>query len=159
MPARSSDAEWMRLCIRQAEVAAAAGEVPIGAAVVRGAELLGIGGNAPIALHDPTAHAEVAALRDAAAKVGNYRVTGGVLYVTVEPCLMCVGAALHARVARIVFGCRDPKGGALGSIADFSRHPRLNHRFEVTAGVCEEEARRLMQEFFQRRRRTAAARE
>jgi tRNA(adenine34) deaminase len=142
----------MRRCIEQAEVAAAAGEVPVGAAVVQGTELLAVGRNSSIALHDPTAHAEVVALRAAAARIGNYRIVDSVLFVTVEPCIMCIGAALQARVRRIVFGCRDPKGGALGSVADFARHPALNHRFEVTEGVCEEETRRLLQEFFQRRR-------
>jgi tRNA(adenine34) deaminase len=116
--------------------------------------LLAVGRNSSIALNDPTAHAEVVALRAAAAKIGNYRIADSVLFVTVEPCILCVGAALQARVRRIVFGCRDPKGGALGSIADFTNHPALNHRFEVTAGVCEEEAKRLLQEFFQERRRT-----
>ena len=150
----TSDADWMRCCLGQAELASRAGEVPVGAAVVRDAELLAVGRNSSIALHDPTAHAEVVALRAAAAKVGNYRIADSVLYVTVEPCILCVGAALQARVSRIVFGCRDPKGGALGSIADFTNHPALNHRFEVTAGVCEAEAKRLLQEFFQERRRT-----
>jgi tRNA(adenine34) deaminase len=152
MTARPSDADWMQRCIGQAEIAGAGGEVPVGAAVVRGTELLAVGHNSSIALHDPTAHAEIVALRGAAARIGNYRIADAVLFVTVEPCIMCVGAALQARVRRIVFGCRDPKGGALGSIADFSNHPALNHRFEVTAGVCEEEARRLLQEFFQHRR-------
>lgn len=144
----------MRHCLEQAEMAAAEGEVPVGAAVVLGAELLAVGRNSSIALHDPTAHAEVVALRASAAKIGNYRLPDCVLFVTVEPCLLCVGAALQARVRRIVFGCRDPKGGALGSIADFTDHPALNHRFEVTAGVCEEEAKRLLQGFFQERRRS-----
>jgi tRNA(adenine34) deaminase len=154
MTSTPSDADWMRHCLEQAEMAAAEGEVPVGAAVVLGAELLAVGRNSSIALHDPTAHAEVVALRASAAKIGNYRLPDCVLFVTVEPCLLCVGAALQARVRRIVFGCRDPKGGALGSIADFTDHPALNHRFEVTAGVCEEEAKRLLQGFFQERRRS-----
>ena len=142
----------MRRCITEAEAAAAAGEVPVGAIVVRSGEILGIGRNAPIAASDPTAHAEIVALRAASAHCGNYRLPGAELFVTVEPCLMCVGALVQARVQRVVFGCRDPKGGALGSIADFSAHPALNHSFEVTAGVCEEESRALLQSFFRDRR-------
>jgi haloalkane dehalogenase/tRNA(adenine34) deaminase len=147
-----ADGAWMRVCLAEARAAAAAGEVPVGAVVVRAGEVLGRGRNAPIATCDPTAHAEIAALRAAAATVRNYRLVGADLFVTVEPCLMCVGAALQARVRRIVFGCPDPKGGALGSVVDFSSHPRLNHRFTVVAGVCAEEAAALLRDFFRRRR-------
>jgi tRNA(adenine34) deaminase len=142
----------MRRCLDEAAKAFEMGEVPVGALVVRGAEVLGVAGNASIRSHDPTAHAEVVALRAAAQKAGNYRLVGAELFVTVEPCLMCVGAVLQARLDRVVFACRDPKGGALGSIADFSDDPRLNHRFRVAAGICELEARELLQRFFRERR-------
>ncbi|MCC6849058.1 MAG: nucleoside deaminase [Deltaproteobacteria bacterium] len=143
---------WMARALATAARAGAAGEVPIGAVVVREGRLLGLGANAPIATVDPTAHAEVLALRAAARAAGNYRLPGAVLYVTVEPCAMCVGAALQARVATIVFGCRDPKGGAAGSIVDLTQDPRLNHRIDVVAGVAEEESRQLLQAFFAARR-------
>ena len=143
---------WMARALAEAERAGAAGEVPIGAVVVRDGAILGAGGNAPIATVDPTAHAEIVALRAAARTAGNYRLPGAVLYVTVEPCAMCVGAALHARVATIVFGCRDPKGGATGSVVDLTQDARLNHRIAVVAGVAEEASRRLLQEFFAARR-------
>jgi tRNA(adenine34) deaminase len=142
----------MEECLRQGGLAAEAGEVPVGAVVVHGGRLLASGHNSSIQLHDPTAHAEIVALRRAGARLGNYRLAGAELFVTVEPCLMCVGAALQARVGRIVYGCRDPKGGALGSVADFSAHPALNHRLVVTGGVREEESRRLLQEFFRTKR-------
>lgn len=131
--------------------AGALGEVPIGALLVRDHTILGIGHNAPIALSDPTAHAEVLALREAARSEGNYRLPGTTLYATVEPCAMCVGALLQARVARVVFGCVDPKAGALGSMCDLST-VRTNHRFESTGGICAAEARALLQEFFRLRR-------
>src|SRR5207253_606479 len=130
-----------------AERAGAAGEVPIGAVVVRRGAVLGAAGNAPIARVDPTAHAEVLALRAAARAVGNYRLVGAVLYATVEPCAMCVGAAIHARVATLVFGCADPKAGAAGSLIDLATDPRSNHRMAVVAGVGADRARRLLQEF------------
>lgn len=146
------DVELMRRCLALAETASETGEVPVGALVVRNGEVLGAAGNASVRTHDPTAHAEVLALRDAARAAGNYRLPGAELFVTVEPCLMCVGAILQARLQRVIFACRDPKGGALGSIADFSRDPRLNHRFAVSSGVCEQEARELLQRFFRQRR-------
>jgi tRNA(Arg) A34 adenosine deaminase TadA len=147
-----ADLRFMRRCIAEAETAAAAGEVPVGALVVRAGEIIGVGRNSSIALSDPSAHAEIMALRVAGARIGNYRLVDAELFVTVEPCLMCVGALVQARVRRVVFGCRDPKAGALGSIADFSAHPALNHRFAVTAGVCEEGARSLLRDFFRTRR-------
>ena len=122
--------------------------MPIGAVVVRDGSVLGVAGNAPIGTVDPTAHAEVLALRAAARAADNYRLPGATLYVTVEPCAMCVGAALQARVATIVFGCHDPKAGAAGSLFDLTSDPRLNHRIAVVAGVGEERSRRLLQEFF-----------
>jgi len=131
---------------------AALGEVPVGAVVVVDGVVVAAEHNAPIGLCDPTAHAEVLALRVAARRLGNYRLTGAVVYVTVEPCLMCVGALLHARVARVVYGCREPKGGALGSVYDVGRDGRGSHRLEVVGGVCAEPAQRLLQSFFAARR-------
>jgi len=150
--ATDSDQRWMALALWEAERAAACGEVPVGAVVVRDERLLAQAGNASIAERDPTAHAEIRALRAAAAAAGNYRLPGAVLYVTVEPCVMCMGAAVHARIARLVFGCSDPKGGAAGSLYDFPNDARLNHRMAVTAGVAEEASRQLLQEFFRARR-------
>ena len=135
-----------------ARAAGERGEVPVGAVVVLDGRLLGKAGNASIAQHDPTAHAEVLALRAAAAGTSNYRLPGATLYVTVEPCLMCIGAIIHARVARLVFGCHDPKAGAVGSQFDLAADPRLNHAVAVTAGVGEEECRALLQRFFRARR-------
>jgi len=138
--------------IREAAAAGARGEVPIGAVVVVGDRVLAGAGNASVAEHDPTAHAEVRALRAAAQAIGNHRLSRTTLYVTVEPCVMCMGAALHARVARLVYGCPDPKGGAAGSLFDLASDRRLNHRIAVTAGVAEDACRALLQEFFRRRR-------
>jgi tRNA(adenine34) deaminase len=142
----------MALALAEAEHAGASGEVPIGAVVVRDGAVLAAAGNAPIATVDPTAHAEVQALRAAARVAGNYRLPGAVLYVTVEPCAMCIGAALQARIATLVFGCRDPKTGAAGSLFDLTQDSRLNHRIAVVAGVGEEPSRRLLQAFFAARR-------
>ncbi len=143
---------WMALALAEAERAGAAGEVPIGAVVVRDGAVLAAAGNAPIATVDPTAHAEVVALRAAARTAGNYRLPGAVLYVTVEPCAMCVGAALQARIATLVFGCRDAKAGAAGSLYDLTQDARLNHRIAVVAGIAAERSRGLLQEFFAARR-------
>ena len=145
-------ARWMAIAIEQAEQSALAGEVPIGAAVVRGGELIAAAGNAPIARVDPTAHAEVLALRAAAERVRNYRLADCDLYVTVEPCAMCVGAALQARIRTLVYGCVDPKAGAAGSLCNLAQDPRLNHRIALVTGVLEEPCRRLLQEFFAARR-------
>jgi tRNA(adenine34) deaminase len=142
----------MAEALRAAVAAGRRGEVPIGAAVVRDDAILAVAGNASIATHDPAGHAEVLALRAAGAAAGNYRLPGSVLYVTVEPCAMCVGAALQARVARLVYGCADPKGGAAGTLFDLTDDARLNHRIAVTAGVAEDECRALVQEFFRARR-------
>ena len=150
--ATEADRRWMAVALREARDAGDRGEVPVGAAVVQGERLLAQAGNASVAEHDPAGHAEVRGLRAAAANTGNYRLTGAVLYVTVEPCVMCMGAALHARIARIVYGCADPKGGAAGSLYDLADDARLNHRIVVTTGVAEEECRRLVQEFFRVRR-------
>jgi len=144
----------MEEAIREATAAGARGEVPVGAAVVIDERLVASAGNASIAEHDPTGHAEIRALRAAATAMGNYRLTGAVLYVTVEPCVMCMGAALHARVARLVYGCADSKGGAAGSLFDLAADPRLNHRIAVMAGVAEDACRELMRDFFRARRGT-----
>jgi tRNA(adenine34) deaminase len=134
-----------------ARAAGRAGEVPIGAVVVLGDRVVGEGSNQPIQARDPTAHAEVVALRSAAAATGNYRLPGTTLYVTVEPCLMCVGALVNARVARLVYGAPEPKFGAVASLLELDALP-LNHRVEVLAGVREEDGRRLLVEFFRSRR-------
>ena len=142
----------MRECLREAAAAERAGEVPVGAVVVRDGQIIGRGHNAPIGTNDPSAHAEIVALRAAGASVGNYRLVGADLFVSVEPCLMCVGAVIQARVRRVVFGCTDPKAGALGGAPDLSRELGLNHRFTVRGHVCEAEARQFLQRFFRRRR-------
>jgi tRNA(adenine34) deaminase len=154
-----SDDEWMGLALDEARRAAAADEVPVGAVLVLDGVALGSAHNAPIALHDPTAHAEVLALRAAAREKGAYRLPGAVLYATVEPCAMCLGAALHARVARIVFGAPDPKGGAAGSVVDLTAVPALNHRIEVVGGVRAEESAQLLRSFFAARRPRSGRRE
>ena len=142
----------MRLALEQARLAAEAGEVPIGAVVVVEGRVVGTGFNRPIAGVDPTAHAEILALRAAARALGNYRLPGADLYVTVEPCLMCVGALVLARVRGVIFGAREPKTGALVSTARSLENASLNHRFAVAEGVLEEECRGLVQAFFRARR-------
>jgi tRNA(adenine34) deaminase len=142
----------MRAALEEAQRALAAGEVPIGAVVVVDEAIVGSGFNQPIGAVDPTAHAEVVALRAAATALGNYRLTGARLYVTLEPCLMCVGALVHARVGEVIYGAPEPKTGALVSIARAHETPGLNHRLAVTGGVLEEECRALVQEFFRTRR-------
>ena len=142
---------FMRLALEQAALAQARGEVPVGAIVVARGAVVGQGHNQPIAACDPTAHAEIVALREAARAASNYRLSGALLYVTVEPCLMCVGAIVHARVGTVVFGALDPKAGAVRSILDPNALP-LNHRFEVVEGVLGEECRELLQQFFRSRR-------
>ncbi len=149
---RTVNTEFMRAALDQARQALDAGEVPIGAVVVLDERIVGIGFNQPIRRVDPTAHAEVIALRDAAQAVGNYRLTGATLYVTVEPCLMCVGALVHARIATLVYGAAEPKAGAIQSTLRALEHPALNHRVEVVGGVLENECRELIQTFFRSRR-------
>jgi len=146
------DQQWMALALRQAAAAAARGEVPVGALVVRDGQVLGRAGNRSIATHDPAGHAEVVALRMAARAVRNHRLPGATLYVTVEPCAMCVGVAIQARVARMVYGCSDPKAGAAGSLYDLPNDRRLNHRIEVTSGVSAAASRDLLRDFFRARR-------
>jgi tRNA(adenine34) deaminase len=145
------DDDYMAMALAQARLALAAGEVPIGAVIVAAGKVVGEGFNQPIAAHDPTAHAEIVALRQAASATGNYRLTGCTLYVTVEPCVMCVGAAFNARLDRLVYGADEPKFGAIRSVMR-AEELQLNHRFEVVAGVRDEECRGLMVEFFRDRR-------
>ncbi|MBV8619445.1 MAG: tRNA adenosine(34) deaminase TadA, partial [Curvibacter sp.] len=146
------DEDFMRLALAEAEAAGRAGEVPVGAVLVREGRVLARGRNRPIAGHDPTAHAEVLALRDAAAQLGNYRLDGCTLYVTLEPCSMCAGAMLHARLARVVYGASDPKTGVAGSVLDLFGEARLNHQTQVEGGVLAAECGALLQSFFQGRR-------
>ena len=142
----------MLAALEQARKAQAAGEVPVGAVIVKDREIIGAGFNAPISGHDPTAHAEIRALRDAAQQLGNYRLPGCELYVTLEPCAMCVGAMLHARIERLVYGAADPKTGACGSVINLFAEPRLNHHASLTAGIMAEECGALLREFFAARR-------
>ena len=146
------DLKWMREALLLARQAEAAGEVPVGAVLVKDGTLIGSGWNHPIGAHDPTAHAEVMALRAAAKATSNYRLTGTTLYVTLEPCAMCAGAMVHARVARLVYGAVDPKTGAAGSVFDLTRSDKLNHRLEVEGGVLAEECGGLLKDFFARKR-------
>lgn len=143
---------WMRRALALAETAGRAGEVPVGALVVRDGEVLGEGGNQPISAVDPTAHAELVALRAAARYAGNYRLPGSTLYVTVEPCTMCAGALIHARVGLLVYGCLEPKAGAVHSAARIFATPGLNHRPQVLGGVLAEPAALLLRRFFAERR-------
>jgi len=143
------DDELMGQALEQARTALRAGEVPVGAVVVAAdGTIVGRGYNHPISSHDPTGHAEIMALREAARSIGNYRLTGMTLVCTLEPCVMCAGAIVHARIARLVFGAYDPKAGAAGSIYNVVSDPRLNHQPEVVSGVREAECRQLLQEFF-----------
>jgi tRNA(adenine34) deaminase len=150
MPA--SDVEYMRLALEQARAAATAGEVPVGAVLVMGDRVMARAANRTIADCDPTAHAEIIALREAARELGNYRLGGATLYVTLEPCSMCAGAMVQARIARLLYGCDDPKGGAVRSCFAVLDHPVLNHRVEVTSGVLAEECAAAIQAFFAARR-------
>jgi tRNA(adenine34) deaminase len=138
----------MRAALDEARKAQAAGEVPVGAVVVKDGEIIGAGFNAPISRHDPTAHAEIRALRDAATKLGNYRLPGCELYVTLEPCAMCVGAMLHARIARLIYGASDPKTGACGSVINLFAEVKLNHHATATPGVMAGECAALLRDFF-----------
>lgn len=150
-----NDAGYMRLALELAARAAAAGEVPVGAVVVRDGTVVGRGYNQPIGIADPSAHAEIMALRDAGRTLGNYRLPDCDLYVTLEPCVMCSGAIMHARIRRVVYGARDPKTGACGSVVDLFAEARLNHHAAVTGGVMADEAASMLHAFFaQRRHRT-----
>jgi tRNA(adenine34) deaminase len=147
-----TDDDAMRLALAEAERARSLGEVPVGAIVVVDGRVVGTGCNRPMSSNDPTAHAEIGALREAARAVGNYRLTGGTLYVTVEPCLMCVGAMVHARIGLVVFGAAEPKSGALISTVRAHESPGLNHHLEILGGVLEDECRAVIQEFFKAKR-------
>lgn len=144
----TNDAFWMGLALKEAAKAAKKGEVPIGAVVVSDGAVIGRGHNLREGKQDPTAHAEMVAIRQASRKAGGWRLTGATLYVTLEPCIMCMGAILLARLDRVVFGCHDPKGGAAGSLYDISNDSRLNHQIELTAGVLEEECSSILSTFF-----------
>ena len=147
-----TDKDFMAAALRLAAVARERGEVPVGAVVGLEGVIVGEGFNQPIGTSDPTAHAEIMALRDAGRRLGNYRLTGAGLYVTIEPCQMCVGAMIHARIARVVYGTREPKAGAIESAMRAHEHPSLNHRMEGIGGVMDEECREMIQAFFKARR-------
>lgn len=151
-PSLNSDEFWMNEALLRAQRAAAAGEVPVGAIVVKDNQIIGEGWNQPLQDHDPTAHAEVRALRQAALAVGNYRLNGCSLYVTLEPCAMCAGAMMHARVARVIFGAHDPKTGVAGSVLNLFDYSKLNHHCQVTGSVLAEACVNELQRFFAQRR-------
>lgn len=151
-PHAGTDARWMRHALELARRAAAAGEVPVGAVLVLGDDAVGEGWNQPVSGHDPTAHAEILALREAGRLLGNYRLLDTTIYVTLEPCVMCAGALIHARVGRVVYAATDPKTGAAGSVFDTLISERHNHRVLVEGGVMAEESARLLRRFFGARR-------
>ena len=142
----------MELALDQARLAAAAGEVPVGALIIKDGRIVGRGHNRNLLESDPTAHAEIVALRQAAAHLGNHRLSGCTVYATIEPCSMCAGALIHARVSRLVYGAPDPKAGAAGSVVQVLNHPSLNHQMEVTAGILADQCSAILQEFFRRKR-------
>ncbi|HEX7031307.1 MAG TPA: tRNA adenosine(34) deaminase TadA [Gammaproteobacteria bacterium] len=148
----SQDEKFMRHALELAKHGEAAGEVPVGCVIVKEGRIIGEGFNHPITAHDPTAHAEIGAMREAANRLENYRLVDTTLYVTLEPCAMCAGAMVHARVKRLVFGAREPRTGAVGSVYDIVRDERLNHRLEVTEGVLAEESSAMLREFFRAKR-------
>ena len=148
----TDDERFMQRALALAALGRADGEVPVGAVVVLDGAIIGRGFNQPIRAHDPTAHAEIVALRDAARRIGNYRLPGANLYVTIEPCQMCVGAMVHARIGGVIYGTREPKAGAIESAMRAHEHASLNHRMEATGGVLEAECRELIQEFFEEKR-------
>ncbi|MYN25147.1 tRNA adenosine(34) deaminase TadA [Duganella levis] len=152
-----SDTAFMQLALEQAQQAWDLGEVPVGAVVVKDGEVIAVGCNQPIGKHDPTAHAEIVALRAAAEKLGNYRLPGCELYVTLEPCVMCSGAMMHARLAKVVFGASDPKTGACGSVLNLFEQGQLNHHTEIVGGVMAEECGAMLKNFFAARRAAATA--
>lgn len=153
------DEHFMRLALDEARLARAANEVPVGAVVVRAGEVIGAGWNQPISTLDPTAHAEIVALRKAAKRLGNYRLNGCTLYVTVEPCAMCTGAIFHARISRVVYGAPEPKMGVAGSVLNLYAEPRLNHHAEIVGGVLAAECSELVRSFFAARRQLQKVRE
>jgi tRNA(adenine34) deaminase len=149
------DAAWMVLALEQARMAAEAGEVPVGALVIKDGEIVGKGHNRNLLDNDPTAHAEIIALRQAAARLGNHRLSGCVMVATIEPCAMCAGALIHARISRLVYGATDPKAGAAGSVLQVLNHSSLNHQIEVTSGVLSGQCSEILQEFFRHKRQRA----
>lgn len=153
MSVATPDIRHMQRALTLARLAGEAGEVPVGAVVVVNEQVVGEGWNRPIGMHDPTAHAEIVALRAAAQTLQTYRLERALLYVTLEPCAMCVGAIMHARIARVIFGAWDAKAGACGSMLDLPRQPGFNHRLDVFGGVCSEECAALLRQFFEARRR------
>jgi tRNA(adenine34) deaminase len=157
MRATMNEEAYMREALALANIAASIQEVPVGAVVVLDGNIIGRGFNAPIGQHDPSAHAEIRALRDAGQKLGNYRLSDCELYVTLEPCIMCAGAIMHARIARLIYGARDPKTGACGSVIDLFAEQRLNHHAVVEGGVLAEECGDMLSSFFATRRRAQAA--
>ncbi|VVE48357.1 tRNA-specific adenosine deaminase [Pandoraea aquatica] len=154
----ATDETYMGLALAQARAAMAQGEVPVGAVVVCDGQVVAVGHNCPVSGHDPSAHAEMQALRAAAQALGNYRLPECELYVTLEPCVMCAGAIMHARIKRVVFGASDPKTGACGSVVDLFAEPRLNHHADVVGGVMRDECVGILQTFFSERRAAAKAR-
>ena len=142
----------MREAMTLAQQAAERGEVPVGAIVVKDGEIIGRGSNAPIGMHDPSAHAEILAMRDAAKNIGNYRLVDCSLYVTLEPCAMCAGAIQHARIGKLIFGAKDPKTGACGSVINLMAEDKLNHHTDINAGILESECGQLLSDFFKQRR-------
>jgi tRNA(adenine34) deaminase len=150
--AKTEDSAWMEQALTEARLAVAAGEVPVGAVVVKDGVIIGRGHNRNLLDRDPTAHAEIVALRQAAVCLGNHRLGGCEMFVTIEPCAMCAGAMVHARISRLVYGASDPKGGAAGSVMQVINHPQLNHRMEVTAGVLGDRCSEILQEFFRKKR-------
>jgi tRNA(adenine34) deaminase len=157
-PAHNTDEDFMRLALGEAEKAAACGETPVGAVLVIGGEIVVSAHNMRETWQDPTAHAELLAVREASARRGKWRLQDAVLYVTLEPCLMCAGALVLARINRLVYGCRDPKAGALGSVYDVIRDGRLNHTFRITPGILEKECRAVLQGFFEKLRQQESRR-
>jgi tRNA(adenine34) deaminase len=156
-PLPAADTAFMRQALEQAQLAWDSGEVPVGAVVVKDGVVIARGYNQPIGTHDPTAHAEIVALRAAAEALGNYRLPGCELYVTLEPCVMCSGAMMHARLARVVYGASDPKTGACGSVVDLFEHAQLNHHAETVGGVLADDCAGMLKDFFAARRAAAAA--
>ncbi|GAB1100658.1 MAG: tRNA adenosine(34) deaminase TadA [Shewanella algae] len=151
------DLHWMQLAMDMAQKAEALGEVPVGAVLVKDDKLIACGWNQPIAANDPSAHAEILCLRQAGSQLENYRLLDTTLYVTLEPCAMCAGAMVHARVGRLVYGAADPKTGAAGSVLDLVRHPLFNHKLAVSTGVMEQECSEQLSAFFRRRRQEQKA--
>lgn len=150
-----TDIDFMQIALELAQQAAIAGEVPVGAIVVKDGNIIGRGSNAPIITHDPTAHAEIQAMREAAQHLGNYRLVDCTLYVTLEPCAMCAGAIQHARIAKLIYGASDPKTGACGSVVNLMAEPKLNHHADIKGGVLAQECGALLSAFFSERRKKA----